>query len=861
MRKEIFTLLFAFLVIFTLISLTSYHFSDIAVIYPEKNPGNSGEIWEDELGRSGMDNGDESRVSNLFGPVGAIFSHFVFHHVGLGGFWIPILLTFAGINMIRRSGAGGLPGEAGGNPGLQIPGQRPGFNSGKIPFVCGSILIVAATGGLLSLKGEYLLVFTNRFPTGGQTGDALSRYLVGYVSTYGTAILLLWFFIVGLILSLDMEVKRVLQASFSMAAKGIRTTFLWVQKTLKEQGRVSRTGFALPGRIETWTPPHVPDKKAGTGGSNVSGAVKQQAAKEDTVSRDEPPQVQKTTPGQKKEIDLENDGLSAKTESKSLPAGQKNTQSLDSGSGSAVSRKEKSREPANQKENDSSFPFIHIDRREVIKSRSDEKRPGSLPPFSLLEVPKNRPEAVSRENLMARAGILEKKLEDFGVNGKVTAVFSGPVITTFEYQPASGIKISRIVNLADDLALALSALSILIVAPIPGKSVIGIEIPNSEREVVRLREVIDSDEFRDSESKISIALGKDIAGNPVVTELDKMPHLLIAGATGAGKSVAINAMITSILYKADSSEVKLILVDPKRIELSVYDGIPHLISPVVVDVKKATNVLFWALNEMENRYALLSQMKVRNIRRYNKKAETGSPENPEGRPVEKLPYIVIIIDELADLMMTSTKDVEYALTRLAQMARAAGIHLILATQRPSVDVLTGVIKANFPTRISFLVSSKIDSRTILDSIGAENLLGYGDMLFLPPGSANLKRIHGAYISEDEVYRITDALRKQSLPEYDPTIAASGAASKNPDNAEQKALFDSRYKEAVEFVIRTREASVAMIQRNLKIGYNRAARIIRKMEEEGIVGPAEGDRPREVLLPGEPKQDSGVSPLS
>lgn len=466
-----------------------------------------------------------------------------------------------------------------------------------------------------------------------------------------------------------------------------------------------------------------------------------------------------------------------------------------------------------------------------------------LPSFNLLDNPEVRAAAVDHDNLRMQSKLLEKKLEDFGVKGKVVTVSPGPVITTFEYEPAPGVKINKVVNLTDDLALALRATSIRIVAPIPGKAVIGIEIPNADREVVRFKEIVASPAFEKSKSRLTICLGKDIVGSPVVAELEKMPHLLIAGATGAGKSVALNTMICSLLYKASPADVKFIMIDPKRIELSSYDGIPHLITPVVTDVKKATNALFWAVNEMEKRYELLAREKTKNIHGYNQKIEK-LKKSDEKADVEKLPFIVIIIDELADLMMVASRDVEIALTRLAQMARAAGIHLILATQRPSVDVLTGIIKANFPTRLTFQVSSKTDSRTIIDANGAENLLGNGDMLFLPPGTAKLQRIHGAYISESELARIIDFLKTQQKPEYNQDVTK--APVKEPsETGEQE--YDEKYDEAVALVSKTRQASISMVQRYLRIGYNRAARIIEMMEKEGVVGPADGARPREVLI--------------
>jgi S-DNA-T family DNA segregation ATPase FtsK/SpoIIIE len=439
---------------------------------------------------------------------------------------------------------------------------------------------------------------------------------------------------------------------------------------------------------------------------------------------------------------------------------------------------------------------------------------------------------------------LEQKFEDFGVYGKVEAVLPGPVITTFEYKPAPGVKINKVTNLSTDLALGLKALSVRIVAPIPGKSVIGIEIPNETRTVVRLKEIAAASVFKSAKSPLTISLGRDIVGNPVVAPLEKMPHLLIAGATGTGKSVFLNSAITSLLYKSTPDRLKMILIDPKRIELTIYDGIPHLITPVVTDVKQATHALFWAVREMEDRYERLAEKKVRNIEQYNRAVKKEHKEAGEETP-EPLPYIVLIIDELADLMSVASRDVEHSLMRLAQMARAAGIHLILATQRPSVDVLTGVIKANFPTRLTFQVSSKTDSRTILDTNGAETLLGNGDMLFLAPGTAKLQRIHGAYVTEEEITRVIEYLRQQAAPDYDESVTQPPES----DNVNGETEYDERYDDAVALVTRTRQASISKIQRHLRIGYNRAARIIETMEKEGVVGPADGSRPREVLVRG------------
>ena len=488
---------------------------------------------------------------------------------------------------------------------------------------------------------------------------------------------------------------------------------------------------------------------------------------------------------------------------------------------------------------------IEIDKDiEILESESISK----LPSISFLKDSEKTVEFIDENKLKEISLLLENKLKDFGVKGVVSAVLPGPVLTTFEYKPAPGIKINKILNLTDDLALTLRALSIRVVAPIPGKAAVGIEIPNKMREDVFFKDIVTSDSFIKSRSKLTICLGKDISGEPVIAQLDKMPHLLIAGATGAGKSVGLNTMITSLLYKSGPEDVKMIMIDPKRIELSLYEGIPHLITPVVVDMKKATNALFWAVREMEKRYELLSENKVRNILQYNKKLAKEKKADADGCELNrKLPYIVIVIDELSDLMTVASKEVEVALTRLAQMARAAGIHIILATQRPSVDVLTGVIKANFPTRISFQVSSKIDSRTIIDSNGAESLLGNGDMLFLPPGTGKLRRIQGAYISEDEVGRIVEFLKEQSTPEYDETVVESNEEDDNNNKEDVNIEFDEKYDEAVSLVTKAGHASISMVQRHLRIGYNRAARIIEIMEKEGVIGPADGAKKREILV--------------
>jgi len=461
-----------------------------------------------------------------------------------------------------------------------------------------------------------------------------------------------------------------------------------------------------------------------------------------------------------------------------------------------------------------------------------------LPPLSLLSSAEQVHEKIDKEVYYKLSKQLEQKLKNFGVSGKVVGISPGPVVTTYEYSPAPGVKINKIAGLADDLALGLKAQSVRVVGSVPGKAALGIEIPNDARQIVNIRELIGAKEYRANSHKLSIALGLDVVGNLSMANLAKMPHLLIAGATGAGKSVGINTIIASILYNATPEEVRFLMVDPKRIELSGYEGIPHLLHPVVVDPKLASRALNWAVREMERRYRLLEEARVKSFDSYNQ------------QEMEKLPYIVVIVDELADLMMVASKDVEAAIARLAQMARAAGIHMILATQRPSVDVLTGLIKANFPTRISFKVSSKIDSRTILDAGGAEHLLGAGDMLFLAPGTSAIKRIHGAYISEKETAEIVDFWKNQGESSYDEAVMQE--IEKDPAGADgaDKEDFDDRYDEAVAIVTEAGQASISMVQRRLRVGYNRAARMIETMEKEGIVGPADGAKPREVIVRGE-----------
>lgn len=534
-------------------------------------------------------------------------------------------------------------------------------------------------------------------------------------------------------------------------------------------------------------------------------------------------------------------------------------------------------------------PELHIEKRiEPEINPRDEFRvaqqplfknltEGGLPPLDLLDEPPERQVGYSEETLKAMSRQVEHKLSDFGVEVEVVEVHPGPVITRFELQPAPGVKGSQISNLATDLARGLSVIAVRVVDVIPGKSVIGLEIPNENREIVTLREILASEIYQKSPSPLTLGLGKSISGSPMIGDIGKMPHLLVAGTTGSGKSVALNAMILSLLYKATPDQVRLIMIDPKMLELSVYEGIGHLLTPVVTDMKEASNALRWCVAEMERRYALMSSLGVRNLAGYNRKVkealDQGTPIqhpgiDPEHLPpgtevptLEPMPYIVVVVDEFADMMMIVGKKIEQLIARLAQKARASGIHLILATQRPSVDVITGLIKANIPTRIAFQVSAKVDSRTILDRGGAEQLLGHGDMLYLPPGSGITERIHGAFVDDHEVHKVVEWLRQQGEPDYLEDVLSEHQSTADghnigptglPEGGDGSSSEDELYDRAVAYVLESRRASISSVQRHLRVGYNRAARLIEEMEAQGVVSPPEHNGQREVLAPAPPK---------
>jgi len=725
-----------------------------------------------------------ANVTNSVGMVGAYFSDALARVFGSGSFFFPVLTAFLGWTLIR------------------------GKNHLNWPLILSSgLLFLIGLCSLLAIQFEVDPFFGSAVPVGGLVGHGLGGFLVVWLNAGGAVLtlitLLLIAFLVMTRIPLNMLVEgagkifKALAAVLILGVVGIKNILL---KSLSAIQAVIKNFRTARKQIQE---------------------IKKAAVAPVIVTRSRPEPV-------------------AKQEEKSKKA-----------------REEKAE-------------FVVQDHFAFMSSSGEYQ----IPPLSLLADPppgRDTQDDKAREEILASSAILEKKLLDFGIQGRVVQVLPGPVITLFEYEPAPGIKVSRIVSLADDLSLALRCVGLRILAPVPGKPVVGIEIPNRRRETIYFKDVMTSEVFQESVSKLTLVIGKDITGEPAVQDLATTPHLLMAGSTGSGKSVGLNAMICSILLNATPDEVKMIMIDPKMLELSVYDGIPHLISPVVTNPKKAAAALQWAVNEMESRYKMMAECGVRNIGGFNELAEKlqkkyelelkkrekaykgVKPEDAEEEdedvmpePPAKLPYIVVLIDELADLMMVASKGVEDSLTRLAQMARAAGIHLIVATQRPSVDVLTGIIKANFPARMSYKVTSRVDSRTILDAMGADKLLGKGDMLFLPPGTSKLHRLHGVMVSDEEIQRIVDFIKKQAKPHYQEDIFESVAQDeKNGGDGEEE--YDEKYDEALAIVAKDRQASISYIQRRLRIGYNRAARIIETMEREGVVGPSDGVKPREVYV--------------
>ena len=657
----------------------------------------------------------------------------------------------------------------------------------------GAALLLACLSAFLSLALASLDETSRAFRAGGYVGERLARFLAEYLNRTGSIIVVLTLIFLSLILSTQFSFGRVFVALVKATRAVLRRRWASWREWREEQRRQEQRRDVIAKHA----------KQAG-----VAPATK-------IAEAEAAPALKRT------KAVFEVDGADNEVD---------------------TARAKPSKPPRVT----APPPVAPLPDPVLTTKAPAERRKGeyALPPVALLDAPKTERKIDERE-LMDGARLLEEKCREFAVEGAVVQIHPGPVVTTFEFKPDAGVKYAKVTSLADDLCLAMQAESVLI-ERIPGKSTVGIQIPNGHREPISLRELLESEAYRRSASKLTLALGKTIHGEPYVADLATMPHVLIAGSTGAGKSVGINAMLTSILYRATPEEVRLILIDPKRLELGMYEDIPHLLTPVVVDPKQASNALRWAVREMEKRYKTLASEGVRNIEQYNRNVQhelTERGAGDEAEPAKLLPFVVVVIDELADLMMVASNEVEESIARLAQMARAVGIHLILATQRPSVDVITGLIKANMPTRISFRVSSKVDSRTILDGNGAEQLLGKGDMLLLPPASSRLVRLHGPYISEQETARLASYLRKQGKPTYDESITAEEKSGNDGVEMEKDDLYD----EAARLVVQSGQASISYLQRRLRIGFSRAARLVDMMEMEGLVSPTAGGKPREVLV--------------
>lgn len=736
---------------------------------------NSGSLLWSDGERAGVAVAGEV-PANWGGAVGQVVAGMALSFLGISAFLLPILLLVVALQSFSSS-----------------------FTLQRLPFVVlGASGLLLAGSSLAGLSGgEFVSLFGNLYPRSGYLGAQGVR--IGHLVLGGPGSLL--FFLAMFLISLMLTLKFSPYLYAHRIGAGGHKVVLWAWE-LGVELLIFRRGSI--NRFRSWWKTQNQSKEAGLAGQQQRGA--------DT------PSLHFFDPDiARRGLNVEEERTAAADRNKADRFGGR----LD---GQVGKDAKNDRGQIDLIKTEGAFQLLPA-------AASGEYR---LPPLSLLDRLRNRARSLDKEYYFKVSHQLEEKLTDFNVVGKVTGISPGPVITTYEFAPAPGVKINRIVALAEDLALGLKVESVRIAGSLPGKGAIGVEIPNPQRQMVPIIDILSHENFQQATSHLSMGLGMDVVGNPVVADLAKMPHLLIAGATGSGKSVAINTIICSILYNATPQEVRLLLVDPKRIELSGYEAIPHLLHPVVVDPKMASRALQWAVREMERRYQLMEESRVKSLAGYNQDAE------------EKLPLIVIIIDELADLMMVSSREVEDAVARLAQMARAAGMHLILATQRPSVDVLTGLIKANFPTRMSFKVSSKVDSRTILDGSGAEHLLGAGDMLFLPPGSSKLQRIHGAYISEKEVERVVSFLKTQGAVNYDTSVLEIAEEPENGKNGEEDGTQDEHYDRAVSLVNEMGQASISMVQRRLRVGYNRAARMIETMEKEGIVGPADGAKPREVL---------------
>jgi DNA segregation ATPase FtsK/SpoIIIE, S-DNA-T family len=723
--------------------------------------------------------------ANFIGRVGAFLAELAFQLFGYAAFLVPVLLGVAGWNLFWCRAVDAIY--------TKLVGAA-------LLFACVSALLALALGNVGLSNGA-----------GGYLGVVLASRLSDSLNRTGSIIVILTLLIASLILSTQFSFGRFFSATVHAVVGA------WSRALGRIRDRIEMTRREKQRReiVKKHTAKNPDDVKA----------VQAKAAERPPAPAKAP--VESSRPAAAP--------AAAATQPKSWPPEAKAEGPRPAPSIAAPAATGK------RGEKSGAAPSLpDFEARTPIEKRRDGF---TLPPLTLLDAPKSEQKIDERE-LMDSARLLEEKCHEFSVAGSVVQIHPGPVVTTYEFKPDAGVKYAKVTSLADDLSLALKAESVLI-ERIPGKSTVGIQIPNTNREQISLRDILESDVYRRSGSKLTLAMGKTIHGEPYVADLAMMPHLLVAGSTGTGKSVAINSMLTSILYRATPDDVRLIMIDPKRLELGMYEEIPHLLTPVVVDPKQAANALAWAVHEMEERYKTLAAEGVRNIDQYNRNirhALEQKREPEEGEEFRTLPYIVVVIDELADLMMVASSEVEESIARLAQMARAVGIHLILATQRPSVDVVTGLIKANLPARVSFRLMSKVDSRTILDGNGAEQLLGRGDMLFLPPASSRLIRLHGPYISEQESARLAAFLRKQARPVYDETIT-SEAKSTDAVAFDKDDLYD----EAARIVVGSGQASISYLQRRLRVGFSRAARLVDMMEADGLVSPAAGSKPREVLV--------------
>jgi DNA segregation ATPase FtsK/SpoIIIE, S-DNA-T family len=748
--------------------------------------------------------GADIAPANFAGRVGAFLAELSFQLVGYAAYLAPVVVAVIGWHYFWCRI-------------LDAPYTK----------AFGAALLFGCTAAFLALSFGTLSIAGKEFRAGGYMGGALASVLADYLNRTGSIILILTLLFLAIILSTQFSFGRLFAAVGTMVADQWAAALGALRARRDEKQREKQRREVLKKHL---------DKQAAKDGKPAAAGAAAKAAVDEAALVAVAARAANARPRPSRE------------EAEEPPSKASRTAAMVGAAAAALKAASSKPTPPPAIKKLSMPTPAPLPLPEPEKLPAERKKGAyTFPPLALLDAPKAERKIDERE-LMEGARLLEEKCREFSVEGSVVQIHPGPVVTTYEFKPDAGVKYSKITGLADDLCLAMQAESVLI-DRIPGKSTVGIQIPNPNREQISMRELLESDAYRRSQSKLTLAMGKSIHGEPFVADLATMPHLLIAGSTGTGKSVSVNAMLSSILFRATPDDVRLIMVDPKRLELGMYEDIPHLLTPVVVDPKQAANALRWAVREMEERYKTLAAVGVRNIEQYNRNLKLAQTENngpvldDNGIEVKTLPFIVVLIDELADLMMVAGNEVEESIARLAQMARAVGIHLILATQRPSVDVITGLIKANLPARVSFRVSSKIDSRTILDGNGAEQLLGKGDMLFLPPASSRFVRLHGPYISEQETARLASFLRKQGKPTYDETITAEEKQAGGDLEFEKDDLYD----EAARIVVSSGQASISYLQRRLRIGFSRAARLVDMMEAEGLVSGAAGGKAREVLV--------------